>query len=508
MYRTGKISRNVVVVFALIPLVLIAFGIAFAEFAEDPPVYLRQWAAPSPSGAAFDSSRNIYVVDRNHKLVKKSDYYGLPVTEWVSCGSSDILPCTVPYDIALDSSYNIYVIDTDGIAKFDHDGKFIKRFGLKGSFGSGIAVHSFFDSVGNPFCNVYVTNSQSHSVQKFSSDGTLLTQWGQFGTAIGQFRYPYDVAVDSEGNVYVADSYNWRIQKFDSNGNFLAQWPSVYASGLAIDDSDNIYVISWARCSIQKFTPEGILLTQWGSCGNEEGKFMSPFRININPAGEIYVSDTGNNRIQVFGPVLIDEDGDGIPDTNDNCQKDFNPGQEDTDQDGSGDQCDGCPYDPDNDEDRDGICGDADNCPQDSNSDQADVDADGFGDVCDSCDDRPITGTISPSKDILWPPNHSMVTVYIDASGLMSYNPDTLNAQITSVTIVERDKQSTIYTPPENKFEPDFEYGIGALDVNLRSERTGNALERTYIITVTAQDCSGRPYNFTAGVIVPHDKGK
>ena len=588
MYRQGRISRHVV--FALIPLVLIALNVAYAEFAEDPPVYLRQWAVPSPSGAAFDSLGNIYIVDRSHKLVKKSDYYGVPVTEWASCGASNLSQCTVPYDIAFDSIGNMYVIDTNGIAKFDKDAKLLRRFGVQGSFGSGIAVHSSVDSFGNPFTNIYVTNSLSHSVQKFSSDGTLLTQWGQYGMAVGQFRYPYDVAIDSEGNVYVADSYNWRIQKFDSNGKFLTQWPSVYASGLAIDDSDNIYVISWSRCSIQKFTPEGILLTQWGSCGNGEGKFMSPFRINISPAGEIYVSDTGNNRIQVFGPVSIDEDGDGIPDTNDNCSKDFNPGQEDEDLDGIGDACDACPYDaendidsdavcgnidncpqtsnpnqsdtdgdgkgdvcdvcphdanndmdrdnicgdidncllisnPDqsdadndgkgdacdicpydalNDADTDGVCGDIDNCPQIANPDQADVDTDDIGDVCDPCNNRPIAGIISPSKDVLWPPDHRMVPVTVKTSSLVIHNPDA-KIWISSVTIMERDKQGrNIYS--KNSFEPDFEI-TGALSRNLRSERTGNALERTYIITVTAQDCSG-PYNFTTEVTVPHDKGK
>jgi hypothetical protein len=297
------------------------------------------------------------------------------------------------------------------------------------------------------------------------------------------------------------------------NGNFLTQWPSVYAAGIAIDALDNIYVISWANCSIQKFTPEGILLTQWGSCGREEGKFTSPFRINISPAGEIYVSDTGNNRIQVFSQASIDEDKDGIPDDNDNCQENFNPGQEDNDQDGTGDECDGCPLDPDNDRDKDGICGDEDNCPQVFNSDQADVDADGTGDVCDPCDDRPISGTIYPSKAILWPPDHRMVPVTVDASSLMGHNPtvefripdpDDI-PEINPVTIIERNKEGdNIYS--ENNFEPDFEK-TDALSLNLRSERAGISQGRTYIITVTAEDCSGS-YNFTTEVIVPHDKGK
>jgi hypothetical protein len=280
---------------------------------------------------------------------------------------------------------------------------------------------------------------------------------------------------------------------------------------LAVDALDNIYVISWANCNIQKFSSEGFLLSQWGSCGSEEGKFKNPFRISISPAGEIYVSDTDNNRIQVFGSAAIDGDGDGEPDTNDNCPENFNPGQEDNDQDGTGDECDRCPLDPGNDGDGDGICGDVDNCSQDSNTDQADGDADGIGDVCDTCDNRPISGTIYPSKAILWPPDHRMVPVTVEVSNLMGHNPtvefripDDI-PEIKPVTIIERSKEGdNIYS--ENNFEPDFEKA-DALRLNLRSERAGISQGRTYIITVTAVDCSGS-YNFTTEVIVPHDKGK
>ncbi|MDO8727668.1 MAG: hypothetical protein Q7J35_16510 [Candidatus Methanoperedens sp.] len=54
----------------------------------------------------------------------------------------------------------------------------------------------------------------NNRIQKFSSDGTFLTQWGSAGTGVSQFSNPLGIAVDSSGNVYVADSGNRRIQKF------------------------------------------------------------------------------------------------------------------------------------------------------------------------------------------------------------------------------------------------------------------------------------------------------
>ena len=50
--------------------------------------------------------------------------------------------------------------------------------------------------------------------QKFTTEGTLLAQWGSFGSGDGQFNDPRGVAVDAAGNIYVVDSVNQRVQKF------------------------------------------------------------------------------------------------------------------------------------------------------------------------------------------------------------------------------------------------------------------------------------------------------
>ena len=42
------------------------------------------------------------------------------------------------------------------------------------------------------------------------------------------------------------------------------------------------------------------LVTEWGSVGTAEGQFRSPQTCSINSTDNVYVADTGNNRIQVF----------------------------------------------------------------------------------------------------------------------------------------------------------------------------------------------------------------
>src|SRR5262245_19962818 len=81
---------------------------------------------------------------------------------------------------------------------------------------TGIAVDSMH--------NVFVADSSSTRIEKYSPDGELLLSFGTTGSGPGQLDRPSDVALDSAGNIYVADTNNNRIQKFSSSGNSLLSW--------------------------------------------------------------------------------------------------------------------------------------------------------------------------------------------------------------------------------------------------------------------------------------------
>ena len=54
---------------------------------------------------------------------------------------------------------------------------------------------------------------------------------------------------------------------------------------------------------ILKFDSNGKLITKWGSYGTGNGQFIGSGGIAINSSGYVYVTDGGNNRIQVFAPI-------------------------------------------------------------------------------------------------------------------------------------------------------------------------------------------------------------
>jgi tripartite motif-containing protein 71 len=261
------------------------------------------------------------------------------LSNWGSRGTADGQFIT-PSGIAIDSSDNVYVADVlnHRIQKFSSDGKFLTKWGSRGTADgqflgpSGIAI--------DPSGNVYVADRIENRIQKFSSDGKFLTKWGsscQIGNppdphcnkksmgaleaGDGQFNQPQGITLDSSSNVYVADSMNGRIQKFNNSGAFLTKWDTAAGEprGIVIDRSGKIYVSIVSRNdSISVYDNMGIFLTKWGSscviktgfgCKSVlglktsqlgDGQFNVPTGLSLDSMGRLYVSDTNNNRIEVF----------------------------------------------------------------------------------------------------------------------------------------------------------------------------------------------------------------
>jgi uncharacterized protein (TIGR03663 family) len=133
----------------------------------------------------------------------------------------------------------------------------------------------------------------------------------------GGLNAPRGIAIGTEGALYVADTGNSRILKYDRQGNLVSAFgsrtpegqsppePGTFNEpwGIAVDAAGNIFVADTWNHRIQKFDANGKLLLAWGSPGQlSEGpdRLWGPRGIAISPDGKVYVTDTGNKRVAVF----------------------------------------------------------------------------------------------------------------------------------------------------------------------------------------------------------------
>ena len=73
-------------------------------------------------------------------------------------------------------------------------------------------------------------------------------------------------------------------------------------AGVAVASDGSVYVTDSGNHRIQKFTSEGLFVSKWGTEGTRDGEFDGPTFVAEASDGSVYVTDSGNYRIQKFSP--------------------------------------------------------------------------------------------------------------------------------------------------------------------------------------------------------------
>jgi DNA-binding beta-propeller fold protein YncE len=215
-----------------------------------------------------------------------------------------------------------------GTAEVVYPPVYQNTFGSSGS-GSGEFNHPEGVAV-DASGNVWVADEKNNRIEKFSSTGTFIAAYGSAGSGNDQFASPWGVAVNqSTGNVYVADNANNRIEELSSSGAFVevigwgvsdgkAELAVCKTSckagiagsgngqlkepiGLTVDSAGNIWVADSGNNRIQEFSSTGAYVSQFGSKGAGNGQLSEPTGVGVDE-GEVYVVDYGNDRVEEFSP--------------------------------------------------------------------------------------------------------------------------------------------------------------------------------------------------------------
>lgn len=206
-----------------------------------------------------------------------------------------------PFDLASDGKGSVYVTDvSQGVFVFDEPNKEVRVLGEKVPISMGSPRGIAF---GNN--KVFVGIQEAGQVVVLTPDGTFLNAIGKQG----QFPNPVDVAYDKVNQrVIVVDNKLHQVLLFSETGDSLlvigtrgeGDGEFNFPQSAAVDAAGNIYIVDAFNFRIQEFDRNGTYLRQFGKQGNIFGTFARPKGIAIDSYGNIYVTDAVHQNFQIF----------------------------------------------------------------------------------------------------------------------------------------------------------------------------------------------------------------
>ncbi len=225
-------------------------------------------------------------------------------------GSKPRFQLGTPYGLAVDSKGMVYVADTKVGAVFifdpeSHDTGFIKH-GVDAKFGRifGLAI--------DDADRLFVTDGKYNHVLVFNAQHKLQGQFGE-----GVMDDPAGLAIDEENRfLYVANTGSDQVLVYDADNfkllrkigtagkNHTLTTPGDFSkpTNVAVDKDGNLYVTDTLNDRVEEFDADGVFIRAFGKNGDGPGDFARPKGIAVDCDGHVWVADAMTNRLQVFTP--------------------------------------------------------------------------------------------------------------------------------------------------------------------------------------------------------------
>lgn len=305
----------------------------------------------SINGLAVDADGNVYIVDintfeddvdyRQYSRVRKISADGIITTiagdlEGYSGddGPAEQARISAFATLAVDAAGNILIADGARIRRISTRGDIstIAGTGVPGyslEDGSALAMRlGFVQTIAtSPDGHIFFIDGNSR-IRRLSSDGNIITVAGyevpaDITPAMGDgglasdahFAAPVGVAVDDSGTVYVTDTMAFRVRAIGKDRIIRTVNPPLerlsWPAGLTIDRQGTVLVADSGNHRVRSISREGTIATLAGSgpagvpdfSGDggsaTEARFSWPKDVVADSEGNLYIADTGNNRVRV-----------------------------------------------------------------------------------------------------------------------------------------------------------------------------------------------------------------
>ena len=290
-----------------------------------------------PAAVVIDGFGNLYIADSNHNRVRMVCAGTQAAIAGTSCPSQGIINTIVggsgtvlnnPSGLAMDGAGNLYIADSGAhtVLELSAATGMVTTFagtgtsGYKGDGGAATAaeLETPFSMAVDALGDVFITDNEANVIRAVcAAPGTLFGvscaaagdivtvagtgtagAAGDGGPAIAaQINGPYSVAIDPSGNLFIADTENNKVRAVCATAGGTVFGTTCSAVG-------TIFTVSGDG--------QGNFAGDGGAATSAE--INSPSGLAFDPAGNLYIADTQNNRIRKINAttdVIVTLGGDG-----------------------------------------------------------------------------------------------------------------------------------------------------------------------------------------------------
>lgn len=207
---------------------------------------------------------------------------------------------TNPVGVAVDATGVYYVLSGLGgyIGKYNHAltvSSWQRDLALSGSTMGYAAIDDNY---------VFAASFGADVMFRIDKSGVSLATWGSSGSGAGQFDVPFGVARGGT-SVWVTDYQIRRVQEFSTAGTYLGEWNEFgfQPAGIAYVTALDLFVVADPlNDRIHLVDDTGDIVLTYGSTGSGVGQLNAPVSADIVD-GVLYVSENDNRRVSRMNVV-------------------------------------------------------------------------------------------------------------------------------------------------------------------------------------------------------------
>lgn len=265
-----------------------------------------------PRAITIDRRDQLYIVDTTGRI-QVFDRDGNWLRQWKTPDTKNGRPTGLAIDPGERPEDDVLLVaDTHyyRMLVFTLDGRRLESREIGGTAGRNPGEFAFVtEAVSDDQGCFYIGEyGDSDRIQKFDPEGRFMTQWGGTGREKEKFIRPQSLAVSGD-ILWVADSCNHRIQRYDVSES-IPRWMDVwgqqgdqlgqfyYPYDLALLDDGGVLVCEYGNQRIQRLSKDGTLQSIWGAPGFEVGQLYQPWGLVVDSKKRMHILDSNNHRVQ------------------------------------------------------------------------------------------------------------------------------------------------------------------------------------------------------------------